>query len=53
MPTFMFNLFVYFFCTVLAVPIIGKRQWKKTCQEIVNRPPAAILLGNDFSFVFF
>ncbi|KAM4766622.1 uncharacterized protein ACIQIH_013899 [Cyanocitta cristata] len=32
-------------CAVLAVPVIGKRQWKETCQEIVNRPPAAILLG--------
>ncbi|XP_053844666.1 uncharacterized protein LOC128813501 [Vidua macroura] len=30
---------------VLAFTTIEKRQWKKTCQEIVNKPPAAILLG--------
>lgn len=49
----MFNLFIYLFCTVLAFPIRGKRQWMKTCQEIVKKPPATILSGNEFSFVIF
>lgn len=49
----MFNLFVLLFCRVLAFPIIAKRQWKKTCHKIVKKSPAAILSGNEFSFVIF